>query len=134
MTKDNSASTPKSCLFSPCNAFIRSFIVTPIIAVEQMVLVSAALICGVATCLAAPPTPKWCSYGFDDTDEPAELVFFRSGPEFRLKGKTLKLADNPFWVELMTFATIDYVTEGIEYHDRQIIIYKDRVFWPCEKK
>jgi len=102
--------------------------------VRRIVLVSAALMCGAAACLAASPTPKFCSYGFGDTDEPAELVFFRSGPEFRLRDKTLKLADgNPFWMEKMTFATIDYVTEGIEYRNREIVIYRDRVFWPCEK-
>lgn len=103
--------------------------------VTRIVLVLVALIWEVASCLARPPTPKWCSYGFDQGEKPAELVFFRSGPELRLRGKTSNLADgNPFWVEQMTFATIDYWTEGIEYRNQQIVIYKSRVFWPCEKK
>ena len=96
--------------------------------------VSTALTCGAATCLAAPPTPKWCSYGFDNTDEPAELIFFRSGPEFRLRGKTLKLEEeNLFWMEQVIFGTIDFTSEGGEYHDREIVIYRGRVFWPYEK-
>jgi hypothetical protein len=102
--------------------------------VMRMALASVALFCGVATCLAASPTTKWCSNGFDETGEPAELVFSQSGAELRLKGKTSNLAEgNPFWAEYVTFATIDYSTEGIEYRDQQIVIYKDRVFWPCKK-
>ncbi len=102
--------------------------------VMRLALASAALICGVATCYAKSPTSKYCSYGFDETDSPAELVFFDNGPEFRLKGKTTNLAEgNPTWVESMTFGKIDYWTEGIEYRDQEVIIYKDRAFWPCRK-
>gem|GEM_PF-5175397 len=89
---------------------------------------------GAVTCLAAPPTPKWCSYGFDQGDKPAELVFFRGNPELRLQGKTVRLAEeHGIWEETVTFATISYWTEGIEYRNQRIVIYLDRVFWPCEK-
>jgi hypothetical protein len=97
----------------------------------RLALASVALICGAAACDAKSPTPKYCSYGFDETGPPAELVFFEKGPEFRLRGKTTNLADDPFWVEHITFGKIDYWSEGTDYHDQDIVLYKSRVFWPC---
>lgn len=101
--------------------------------VMRLALASVALIYGAATCLAKSPTPKYCSYGFDETGEPAELVFFENGPEFRLRGKTTNLAEggNPFWVERVIFGKIDFWNEGTEYRDQKIVLYEDRVFWPC---
>src|SRR5688572_8137685 len=70
---------------------------------------------GGANCLAAPPTPKWCSYGFDQGDKHAELVFFRGDPELRLQDKTVKLAEqHGSWEEAVIFATINFWAEGIE--------------------
>lgn len=108
--------------------------------IMRLALASVALIFGAATCYAKSPTSKYCSDGFGEigeiweTGETAELVFFKNGPEFRLRGKTTNLAEgNPFWSEYMTFGKIDYWTEGTEYRDQEIIIYKDRAFWPCRK-
>lgn len=79
------------------------------ILVLRTILALLPLIWGGANCITAPPTPKYCSYGFDQGNKLAEPVFFSRGPEFRLHGKTSKLADgNPIWVEQVTFATIDY--------------------------
>jgi hypothetical protein len=102
--------------------------------IMRLALASVALICGAAVCDAKSPTSKYCSDGFEETGPSAELVFFENGPELRVKGKTINLAEgNPTWVERMTFGKIDYWTEGIEYRDQEIIIYKDRAFWPCRK-
>jgi hypothetical protein len=57
------------------------------------------------------------------------------GPVLHIGSKSEDLAaDGQPWKEKLTFATIAYSMEGVEYKGEKIVIYQDRVFWPCEKK
>jgi hypothetical protein len=89
--------------------------------------------CGAASAYAAAPAEKWCSGGYNLTNNQAELVMRPDGPVLRLGDKTENLAaGGAIWEEKLIFATIDYAQEGVEYKDQKIVIYQDRVFWPCE--
>jgi len=91
----------------------------------RKLLIVLALLCGAASAHAAT-AQKWCSDGFD---KPAELTLTQA-PVFKV-GDKVEALDPEFWPEDVTFATIDYALEGDEHKDEQIVIYKDRVFWPC---
>jgi hypothetical protein len=54
------------------------------------------------------------------------------GPEIRVKGRLVERLDKEFWHEHVIFANIDYASEGEEHKGQQILIYQDRVFWPCD--
>jgi hypothetical protein len=86
----------------------------------------------VATGAATPA--KWCSdsYGYD---KPAELIVPSEGAEvLRVSGKVVNLFDEyaPTGSDFI-YATIDYASQGIEKKQR-ILIFRDRVFWPCDQK
>lgn len=91
--------------------------------------------CGAVSVYAAAPAEKWCSGAYDLTDRQAELVMLPDGPVLHIGNKTENLAaGGTIWEQKLTFATIDYAVKGVEYKDQKIVIYQDRVFWPCEKQ
>ena len=79
------------------------------------------LLCGAASANAAE---RWCS-------GETELLIQAGGPVVKTNGKITEALDPEFWPEHVTFATIDYASEGEEHKGEKIAIYKDRVFWPC---
>ena len=89
-----------------------------------------ALMCGVVSSYAAASHPeKWCSNGFD---KPAELS--QRGHELFLTigGKRVETID----IENgdVRYATL-MASHGMEnYPQQDILILRDRVFWPCENK
>ena len=87
-------------------------------------LACLVLLCSATSSYAAEPQ-RWCT-GFG-TDQQAELVFLDEGPFIQIDGKVTELPDK--WH--VHFATMDYESHGITYRDQKVVIYNDRVFWPC---
>jgi hypothetical protein len=94
---------------------------------KPIAIVGLLMALGVGTAYSAPPVKEWCSDGFE---KPAELSLSQP-PVFKV-GDKIEQLDPEFWPEDVTFATIDYALEGDEHKDEQIVIYQDRVFWPCK--
>lgn len=90
----------------------------------------AALICGVVSSYAAASHPeKWCTNGFD---KPAELSPRGHELFLTIGGKRVETID----IENggVRYATL-MASQGIEnYPQQDIVILRDRIFWPCESK
>jgi hypothetical protein len=98
-------------------------------------LALVVLLYGAVGASAATGVQTWCSdsYGYD---KPAEWVMPTGGPfVLRVGGKVVDpFEDYAVTEDDFIYTTIDYASEGIEYKKQKILIFRDRVFWPCDKK
>lgn len=79
-----------------------------------------------STCAAEPE--RWCSVA---GDQRAELVFLDSGPIIRVNGKVTEHLDVATWRGHVIFATMNYELGQMAYKDQKVVVYNDRVYWPC---
>ena len=91
-------------------------------------LTCLVLLCSAANTYAAEPQ-RWCT---DAGGQRAELVFADNGPPvIRIKDKVTETLDEATWRGHVIFGTMDYELGQMSYKDQKVVIYDDRVFWPC---
>lgn len=99
-------------------------------------LALAALLAGLASADAAEPQ-KWCSNGFD---KPATLTLADDYAMSLNIGGTVEVFRNPgledglvYWINGTPNRLWDAMTHA-EDEEIKILLFRDRVFWPCEAK
>ena len=83
------------------------------------------LLCSATSSYAAEPQ-RWCYGVGGPSDQRAELVFL-DNDVIQMNGKVLDNIER----ESIMIGTMDVKNQGVSYKDQKVVIYQDRVFWPC---
>jgi hypothetical protein len=92
---------------------------------NRNLLCCLVLLCSVTSSYAAEPQ-RWCFGVGGPSDQRAELVFLDDGV-IQMNGKDLGIRER----ERVMIGTMDVESTGASYKDQKVVIYEDRVFWPC---
>ena len=92
---------------------------------NRNLLACLVLLCSAASSHAAEPQ-RWCFGVGGPSDQRAELVFLDDGV-IQMNGKVLEIRER----ERVMIGTMDVESTGASYKDQRVVIYQDRVFWPC---
>ena len=92
---------------------------------NRNLLCCLVLLCSASSSYAAEPQ-RWCFGVGGASDQRAELVFLDDGV-IQMNGKVLGIRER----ERVMIGTMDVESTGASYKDQKVVIYQDRVFWPC---
>jgi hypothetical protein len=92
---------------------------------NRNLLCCLVLLCSATSSYAADPQ-RWCFGVGGPSDQRAELVFLDDGV-IQMNGKDLGIRER----ERVMIGTMDVESTGASYKDQKVVIYEDRVFWPC---
>jgi hypothetical protein len=92
---------------------------------NRNLLCCLVLLCSATSSYAAEPQ-RWCFGVGGPSDQRAELVFLDDGV-IQMNGKVLEIRER----ERVMIGTMDVESTGASYKDQKVVIYQDRVFWPC---
>jgi hypothetical protein len=105
----------------------------------RIALALVGIMCSAVATSAATPVKTWCSDGFD---KPAKILFdpgtSSGGDRFEITiGGELQPFDDAEEVALsgpntVRGADLYLYGEGTRGDKQDVIIYRDRVFWPCK--
>jgi hypothetical protein len=88
----------------------------------RKIIAIVALLCGATGAYAAEPQ-KWCF-------ETSQLVM-TDPPVIRTPGRADEQFDE-FWPEQLVKATVSYSDDANGNEITPVMLYGDRVFWPCK--